>query len=209
MNCLICLIVVLSIVVSHAGTVSEFITIDQFGYRPQAAKIAVIRDPVIGFDSLKTFTPGAQYAVMDNHSGEQIFTGTPVEWNEGRVDSSSGDRAWWFDFSSVAEEGTYYILDVEQDLRSHSFVIAPTVYDEILKHAVRTFFYQRAGFEKEARYAGEGWADGASHVGPLQDMNARCFFDQDRIIPKPNGTFMEGGMMPVITINIQPGLQIT
>ncbi|MBA7587071.1 Cellodextrinase [subsurface metagenome] len=40
---------------------------------------------------------------------------------------------------------------------------------------MRTFFYQRAGFEKNASYADKGWTDGASHLGPLQDKNCRIF----------------------------------
>ena len=44
---------------------------------------------------------------------------------------------------------------------------------------MRSFFYQRAGFRKEAAYAGEDWADEASHVGYLQDTQCRSFFDQE------------------------------
>lgn len=44
---------------------------------------------------------------------------------------------------------------------------------------MRTFFYQRAGFEKKAEYAGTGWADGASHLGPGQDRTARLFSAAD------------------------------
>ncbi|MFC2090795.1 glycoside hydrolase family 9 protein [Bacteroidota bacterium] len=88
-------------------------------------------------------------------------------------------QVWHFDFSDVRATGTYFILDEERGQRSYEFVIAPNVYNEVLKQAVRTFFYQRAGFAKEAQYAGEEWADGASHVGPLQDLNCRSFFTQD------------------------------
>ncbi|HPR32798.1 MAG TPA: glycoside hydrolase family 9 protein, partial [Prolixibacteraceae bacterium] len=63
-------------------------------------------------------------------------------------------------------------------LRSYEFKISPSVYNEVLKHAVRTFYYQRAGFPKEARYARESWADGASHTGILQDKNCRLFSDK-------------------------------
>ena len=44
---------------------------------------------------------------------------------------------------------------------------------------MRTFFYQRAGFKKEAQFAGESWADSASHIGNLQDKNCRSFFDKE------------------------------
>ncbi|MDR1556414.1 MAG: glycoside hydrolase family 9 protein [Tannerellaceae bacterium] len=158
-----------------AQTVSGFITIDQFGYRPEATKMAVIRDPQTGFDAAQAFVPGMVYQVVDARTRDVVFSGSPLIFNKGLTDEASGDRIWWFDFSGVAAPGTYYILDKEKNLKSYTFSIREDVYNELLKHAVRMFFYQRAGFEKEARFAGEGWADGASHIGPLQDKNCRLF----------------------------------
>jgi endoglucanase len=43
----------------------------------------------------------------------------------------------------------------------------------VMKHAMRTFFYQRAGFEKKPEFAGREWADRASHLGPGQDSQSR------------------------------------
>jgi hypothetical protein len=70
-------------------------------------------------------------------------------------------------------------LDVENNVRSAAFRIATDVYKEVLRHAERMFFYQRVGFAKEAQYAGQGWADGASHIGPLQDRNCRRYNAQN------------------------------
>jgi len=154
---------------------SPYIVVDDFGYRQDAAKVAVIRDPVTGFDADEEFQAGATYAVVDAFSGEQVHTGSPTPWNGGAEDDSSGDRASWFDFSEVTTPSAYYVLDTEHGVRSPVFVIANDVYREVLKHAVRTFFYQRAGFAKEAAFAGAEWADGASHVGPDQDAAARLF----------------------------------
>jgi hypothetical protein len=157
---------------------SPFIVVDQFGYRPGAKKIAVLRDPEVGFDADESFTPGATYQVVDAFTGETVLSAAPSAWNGGAVDESSGDRASWFDFSSVTAASAYYVFDVENGVRSAVFRIAPDVYREVLRHALRTFFYQRAGFEKAAAFAGEGWADGASHVGPGQDGEARLFSAQ-------------------------------
>lgn len=156
-------------------TVSEFIVVDQFGYRPQAEKIAVIRNPIAGYDSAKSFSPGSNYALIDATDETSVYTGPPVAWKAGSVDDSSGDMAWWFDFSTYEAPGTYYILDVDNNVRSYEFAIDEHVYAEVLKHAVRTFFYQRAGYAKEAAYAGEKWADGASHLGSLQDSECRRY----------------------------------
>jgi len=157
-----------------AQSVSKYIVADQIGYLPDETKIAVIRDPETGFDASESFTPSNTYALV-NSSGEQVFTATPQVWSAGAIDASSGDKAWWFDFSSVKTPGEYYVLDVAQNLRSYSFQISETVFNDVLKHAVRTFFYQRCGFEKKAIHAGTAWADGASH---LQDNKARAYDDK-------------------------------
>lgn len=154
---------------------SPYIVVDDFGYRPGAAKFAVIRDPVTGSDADQSFEPGATYAVVDAFSGARVHTGTPTAWKDGAEDMSSGDRASWFDFSAVTAPSAYYVLDTERGVRSPVFLVTAGVYRDVLKHAMRTLFYQRAGFAKEAAFAGVGWADGASHVGPGQDAQARLF----------------------------------
>jgi len=156
-------------------TISPYIVVDQFGYRPNAQKTAIVRQPQAGFDSPSSFTPGAVYKVIDVTSGATVYESSLTLFNGGATDTPSGDKIRWFDFTSVTSPGEYYILDEGNHLRSYSFFIKDDVYNETLKHAVRMFFYQRAGCEKEARFAGDGWADKASHVGPGQDKNARLF----------------------------------
>lgn len=162
-----------------AQEVTGHIVTDQFGYLPGSSKIAVIRDPQVGFDAGDSFTPGTWYALVDAATGEKVFRGRQAVWGGGATDASSGDRAWQFDFSSVERPGTYYILDEERFVRSHPFVISHNVYNEVLRQAMRTFFYQRSGFRKEADFAGGAWADEASHLGNLQDLNCRSFFDRN------------------------------
>jgi endoglucanase len=176
LNILLCLLSFFG--ASMAQTTTKFIIVDQFGYLPESQKIAVIKDPQVGFDASESFTPGQHYVVVNAVTGEQKYSGNPVVWNSGATDASSGDKAWHFDFSSVTETGRYFVLDVDKNLRSFEFEISPIVYNEVLKHAVRNFFYQRVGFPKEAQYAGSAWADGASHIGPLQDKNCRLFSDK-------------------------------
>lgn len=163
----------------QAQQVNPFIIVDQFGYLPVSPKIAVIRDPQTGFDAGLSFVPGTNYIVVNALTGEKVFRGTPVSWNSGATDISSGDKAWHFDFSAVTATGRYFILDSAQSHRSYTFEISPIVYREVLKHAVRTFFYQRVGFDKDTLYAGAAWADSASHMGPLQDKNCRLYSDKD------------------------------
>lgn len=156
-----------------------FIVVDQFGYREAARKVAILRDPETGYDADESFTPGSEIAVVDVSSGMPVFSGDPFAWNGGGVDPSSGDRVWWFDFSSVTEPGDYYILDVASGVRSVHFRINNDVYRSVLKHAMRSYYYQRAGQEKLAAHAGADYADGASHLGPGQDSETRSWLDQD------------------------------
>lgn len=158
-----------------AGSPTPFIVVDQFGYLPDARKVAVIRDPSVGFDSGWHFAPGKVYQVVDVKTGAVVFQGSPVLWHGGAVDPSSGDRAWQFDFTSVVTPGRYLIRDTQVGYDSVTFAVGDNLYKPILVQAVRMLFYQRAGFPKEARYAGAGWADKASQLGPGQDSEARLY----------------------------------
>lgn len=158
-----------------AEPVSKFIVLDQFGYLPDSEKIAVLRDPEMGFDAADSYAPGAKYQLIDAVTKAVVSELTPTPWNGGAVDMSSGDRAWRLDFTKVTTPGVYYVLDVDAKVRSDLFRVADDVYRLALRHGFRTFFYQRAGFEKKAEFAGEAWADTASHVGAGQDKNARLY----------------------------------
>jgi endoglucanase len=162
----------------NGQTLSKYIVIDQFGYLPAYPKIAVIRNPQTGFDSDEHFVPGSSYALINALSGDTVFTAGITTWKSGATDASSGDKAWQFDFSSVSQAGRYYVLDMQQNVRSYEFIIGPLVYHEVLKQATRSFFYQRAGCKKDAAFAGSAWADNASHIGPLQDKNCRIYNDK-------------------------------
>ena len=159
--------------------VSKYIVVDQFGYLPDGEKIAVIRDPQTGFDASESFTPGATYALVNAATGARVFMAAPTAWNGGATDASSGDKAWWFTFTSVTTPGDYYVLDVD---RERAVVPVPDrrqVYRDVLKQAVRMLFYQRAGQAKDAAHAGAGWTDAASFTGALQDQHCRLYSDKN------------------------------
>lgn len=158
-------------------TAGTFIVIDQFGYLPNASKTAVIRNPQNGFDAAESFAPGTTLEVVNSNNNEVVLSGAPTMWNSGQTHARSGDRVWWFDFSAVQTPGEYFIRDMASGTRSYPFSINSTVYNDALKQAARAFFYQRAGFAKQLPFAEEAWVDGASHIGPLQDANARRYND--------------------------------
>lgn len=158
-----------------APALPPFIIVDQFGYLPGLDKIAVIKDPQVGFDSERSFTPSQKYGVVNRKTGEVVFTGRPLAWKTGEVDVTSGDRVWHFDFSEVRLSGKYVIRDLELGVDSYEFEISPTVYTPVLKTAFKTMYLQRAGFEKRAPFVSKGFEDAASHLGKGQDPQARLF----------------------------------
>ncbi|HEX2671342.1 MAG TPA: cellulase N-terminal Ig-like domain-containing protein, partial [Polyangiaceae bacterium] len=110
---------------------SKFIVVDQFGYLPDSEKIAVVRDPQTGFDGDEAFTPSASLSLIDARTGATALSAAVTAWNGGATDASSGDKAWWFDFSKVTQPGTYYVLDADHDARSDLFEISDTVYRDV------------------------------------------------------------------------------
>jgi endoglucanase len=159
-----------------------FIHVDQFGYRPGFKKVAIISNPIIGFNAADEFIPSTgvnMYQLRRVSDKAVVFAGTAVAWNGGQLDSTSGDRAWWFDFSSFSTPGDYYVYDAGKKVSSFKFKIGDNVYNDVLKTAVRMFYYNRCNAEKKATNAGANYADGASFVGPGQDKNARSVFDKN------------------------------
>ncbi len=157
----------------------EFIKVDQFGYLPNAEKVAVLSDPVVGYNASQSYTPGNSIEVIDVISGSTVFTGSPQIWNTGATHTTSGDRAWWLDFSAVATPGTYYINDPANQISSDTFEINESVYHIIHQLAFKSFYYQRCGVSKEIPYCLNGYADAACHIGTLQDLNCRSIITQN------------------------------
>ena len=164
---------------STAQNSAPKIVVDQFGYLPELEKRAVIRDPQQGYDARESFQPGSRYAVVDTRTGQTVFEGRPEVWNDRQVDHVSGDRVWWFDFTSVTKPGQYVVRDVERRADSFKFEISHSVYKPVLKAAFKTFYLQRAGFEKRPPFAPPGISDRASHLGPGQDGQARLHSRKD------------------------------
>lgn len=163
------------------GTISKHIKIDQFGYLPLSKKVAVIADPQTGYNAAEAFSPGTgvnQYQVRRWTDDVVVFSGTLVPWNGGATHVQSGDRGWWFDFSSVTTTGSYYIFDVVNNAGSYRFEINSNVYTELLKVASRMYFYQRVNQAKQPPYVDSRWSDASSFESPNQDRAARSRWDK-------------------------------
>ena len=137
-----------STVMAQPGPVEEHIKVDQFGYLPGEAKIAVVSNPLTGFNSSDSFLPGATYEVRRADDDAVVLAGAVTPWQGGAVHDGSGDQIWWFDFSSLDVPGQYYIYDPSNNVSSYPFEIGPAVFADVLEQAVRAFYYQRCGTSK-------------------------------------------------------------
>lgn len=144
------------------GQQSPFIHVDQFGYHTASWKIAVLSDPVEGFNSGLSFVPGTMLEIRDFVSDSIVMTVSPSQWKEGAVHDQSGDRGWHLDFTHLVKPGRYTIYDASTGERSAPFSISDNPYRDVLTAAGRMFFYNRCGAAKSILHAGPGWSDGVS-----------------------------------------------
>ena len=111
------LFLLVAFLVPAAFAQDVFITVDQFGYRPDAKKIAVLRSPEVGYDATLSYTPGSVMEVVDSATAQVVFSGAPVAFQEGAIDTASGYKVWWFDFSQLNTPGTYFVRDKSDNLK--------------------------------------------------------------------------------------------
>lgn len=162
--------------------VQRYISVDQFGYRPQMTKVAVLVDPQRGWNAGDSYAPEGTFEVRRWADGSVAFSGRVTPWNGGQIDASSGDRGYWFNFTRLDEPGLYYVYDPKHQVRSHPFEIADDVYSKVLKTAARMFYFNRANFEKKKPYACLGercWEHGLDYMGHGQDAEARSASDRE------------------------------
>jgi endoglucanase len=165
-----------------AVKLQRYIALDQFGYRPEMTKIAVLVDPELGWNAADSYQPEGEFEVRRWADGGVAFSARVTAWNEGKLDANSGDRGSWFNFTRLKEPGLYYVYDPKNQLRSHPFEIGEDVYDKVLKTAQRMFYFNRANFEKRKPFACQGercWLQGADNLGPRQDREARSVTDRE------------------------------
>lgn len=177
------LLFIISITLCHSAfavppSIDNHIKVDQFGYRCNDQKIAVISNPQTGFNSGSPFnasTGANQYQIRDWNTDVVVYTGTITAWNATATHAQSGDKVWWFDFSTYITPGVYYVFDIGNNVGSYQFEIRDDIYREVMKQAVRSYYYQRCGVAKISANAGVGWADAACHVGTQQDTDCRLY----------------------------------
>lgn len=172
--------------------ISGNLHVDQFGYLPTEAKVAVLVDPQRGYNAKDHYTPGPRIEVRERRTGKVVASGAPKAWRNGAIHEDSGDRGWWFDFTRLKTPGEYYVLDPKAKLRSPVFQIGAGTFHPILRAATRMFYYQREAVPIQAPYAEKPWVGGPIL---LQDKKARAVWDKNnpRLERDLSGGWMDAG----------------
>jgi endoglucanase len=125
------------------------VLVNQVGYFPALAKIAVVKNPnAVPWDLL-------------NAKGQVVAKGTTAPFG---FDAASGDQVSLIDFTAYAEKGTGYTLRVGNDV-SHAFDIRDDLYAKMKYDALAFYYQQRSGIPIEMPYAGnEQWVRPAGHI---------------------------------------------
>lgn len=172
------LILCLFSIYSSGQSTTQRIHIDQFGYLPEAIKVAVLSDPQQGYNAAESYNPGAMLQLR-NEQNIVVYEGAVILWNNGTTHDQSGDKGWWFDFSEVTAPGMYHIYDPANNVKSYEFRIDGDVYNEVLKAAGRMFYYNRCNAAKSLPNADQRWTDGMNFMNNLQDNNCRYVWDRN------------------------------
>ncbi|MEM9505534.1 MAG: glycoside hydrolase family 9 protein, partial [Cyanobacteria bacterium P01_E01_bin.43] len=117
-----------------ATTASQGIVLNQVGYLPSAAKVALIRNAE---------APAEAVAQLINTADDSVAL--TLEPAALAIDSASGDGLQRLDFSEVRRSGSYRWQ--YGDLESVPFTIATNPYTEATRLLLRSYYLQRCGIE--------------------------------------------------------------
>lgn len=123
------------------------ILVNQVGYLPNSAKVALLRVKADQFD------------VVDINTGEVVFTGKPGPFKYWEF---SGDSVCTADFSKVTAAGKYQICLNSKAICSYPFEIGQGVYADIAKASLKAFYLNRSGMEITKEFGGK-WARPEGH----------------------------------------------
>ncbi|MFP4416767.1 MAG: glycoside hydrolase family 9 protein [Chitinispirillaceae bacterium] len=150
---LICISVFLAVQCSSVQKISlrdqpvaNNIRINQVGYFPSAPKFCIIADctatdfHVVDSSGLVVYSGSLASSGKWKHSGEELFVG---------------------DFSRFARRGRFQVYVADLGV-SAPFEIRDSLYGELFKASLKSFYFQRASMELAPRYAGR-WARKAGH----------------------------------------------
>jgi endoglucanase len=141
------------------------IKVDQVGYLPRAAKVAVVTA------AAKTFE------VKRASDHVTVFKGT---LGPASFDADTGDSVQITDFTKLHQAGTYY-LDVPGVGRSWTFSIRPDVFLHTYYLAMRAFYGQRCGTAVDLGPGFPGYTHAACHLNGEFHSSSGKQGEQDNI----------------------------
>jgi len=137
---------------TQAQSTTSAIRLNQLGFYPNAAKIAVV---VAGADTMQRLTT---FQVLTANKKNVVFTG---QFSPIRTNIISGKKTRLADFSPYTKAGQYVLL-VPGMGYSYPFSIGADVHRALAVGSIKSFYYQRTATDLPARYAGQ-WARPAGH----------------------------------------------
>ena len=126
---------------------TDAIRLNQLGFYPDGPKAAFILGEA-----------GATFYILTPDLRDTAFTGL-IGPPRGTALASDTTRA--ADFSALRTPGQYVVL-VPGLGASHPFAIRPRVHEQLVRAALKAFYFQRASLPLEPRYAGK-WSRPAGH----------------------------------------------
>lgn len=139
LTCVLLTTSVLSTTVGHAGGTPRPVVLNQAGFPGVFAKYAFSSQPADSF------------MVERLPAGEKVFRGPMILWKT--ADPSTGHTVYRGDFSSMEETGRYRVITSHGDTSS-VFLISDSVYDDVYRKALKSFYLQRCGMSLPAAFAG-------------------------------------------------------
>ena len=118
---------------------AQVVLVNQAGYLPDEGKFVYF------------VTPADSFMVIDQASGVVYYADT-IHLTATK-DPATGLRTYRGDFTALTREGTYVVATNAGD-SSYAFVISPSVFDDVVRKAVKGFYYQRCGGALLAANAG-------------------------------------------------------
>jgi endoglucanase len=145
------------------------VLVNQVGYPPGLAKIAVVKSDA---------TTPLKWELLDK-GGKVVASG---ETTVHGPDAASGDRVHAADFSAFSTAGSGYRVRVGADV-SHPFDIGASVYKKLKYDALHYFYHTRSGIPIAMPFAGDAkWTRPAGHPGDKSvpcAPDARCDYSLD------------------------------
>src|SRR5438445_6529452 len=135
---------------SARPALNESIKVDQVGYLPARAKLAIVTEP----------RAAGSFTVRRSADGREVLTG---RLGPPLADADTGDTVRIADFSVLNQTGSFY-LDVAGVGASHEFDVAPDVYAKVFYLAMRAFYGQRCGAAVDLAPTYPGYRHPACHT---------------------------------------------